>query len=265
MRWLPVFRREFGAAVTSPAHLLFAALFFALLGILFSDTLALFADASAGSQAALTRIQEQAGSTVLNVNDYLARNFFGIVLGLLIFAVPFFTMRLIAEERKLGTYDLLLSYPLRELDLLLGKFFAAWAAVCLMLGLSVLYPLLMAWLSGGQIEVAPLAAGYLGLVCASAGFVAIGLLASSLTENQLVAGLLTLGLLLLGLLLGNLAPGESGWLSSTMQSLDLYERTEAFLSGVIRLADVMHFAFLTAAAIFLADKALIVRRLGVMR
>lgn len=123
----------------------------------------------------------------------------------------------------------------------------------------------MAWLSGGQIEVAPLVAGYLGLVCASAGFVAIGLLASSLTENQLVAGLLTLGLLLLGLLLGNLAPGESGWLSSTMQSLDLYERTEAFLSGVIRLADVMHFAFLTAAAIFLADKALIVRRLGVMR
>ncbi|MBN1475655.1 ABC transporter permease subunit [Candidatus Sumerlaeota bacterium] len=261
MRWWPVYRRELGASLQSPAVLIFAALFFALLGVLFARTMLLFTAATQGDAQALRALE----NVPLNVNDYLAHQFFGITLLLLILSLPMLTMRLIAEERKIGTFDLLMSYPLREIDVVAGKFAAAWSLVGLLLLLSLLFPVLMAWSSGGQMEIAPIVAGYIGLLCAGAAFVAIGLFASCLTENQLVAGLLTLGILLLGVLLGNLASEDSGALASVLRSLDILEHCDPFLRGLVRLSGVTHFAAMTIGALYLADKALTFRRLGVIR
>jgi ABC-2 type transport system permease protein len=260
-RWWPVFRREFVCSVQAPSLCIFAALFFLLIGVFFHQTLDLFTRASHGDARALAEF----GDEPLNITDHVAHGFFGIVFTLLFLAVPFLTMRLVAEERKIGTFELLLSYPLREIDIVVGKFMAAWALVACLLALSLVYPALMWWASAGQLEPLPMVGGYAGLLCISGGFVAIGLLASCLTENQLVAGLLTLGVLLIGILLGNLAPQDSGLAARLIREVDLYEHAQWSLRGVLRFSDVTHFALLTVAALFLAQKVLAFRRLGVMR
>jgi ABC-2 type transport system permease protein len=261
MRWWPVFRREAAASAQSPSLCIFAALFFALVGLFFNQALMLFVRASQGDPRARAEI----GDVPLNINDFLAHNFFGILFTVLLLAVPLLTMRLIAEERKLGTLDLLLSYPLREGDVVIGKFLGAWLTLVVWLVLSLLYPVLMWWLSGGQLEILPLAAAYFGLICAGAAFVAIGLLASSLTENQLVAGLLSLGLLLLSIVVGSLAPESSAAWGRILHGMDMFEHIDWSLRGVLRAGDFSYFAVVTVTALFLAQRALSFRRLGVIR
>lgn len=260
-RWVPVFRREFAASLLSPSLCIFAAVLFALAGVFFNHALTLFSAASQGDPIAQARLRD----TPLNVNDYLAHDFFGTLFVLLLLAVPLVTMRLVAEERKLGTFDLLMSYPLREADVVVGKFAATWALVALWLALSLLYPALMWWVSGGALELAPVAVAYLGLLASAAAFVAVGLLASSLTENQLVAGLLSMGALLLGLILGSIAPDNSGLFARTLRGLDLFEHIDPALRGVLRAGDLSFFAVVALAALFLAERALAFRRLGVIR
>jgi ABC-2 type transport system permease protein len=260
-RWWPVFRREFVASIQAPSLSIFAGLFFALVGIFFSRALVLFVRASLGDPLALSEFQDQP----LNVNDAVAQELFGILFSLLLFAVPFLSMRLVAEERKVGTYDLLMSFPLRELDVVIGKFLAAWAVTGCLLGLSLLYPAILWWASGGQLEVGPVAAAYFGLLLVSAAFVGVGLFASCLTENQLVAGLMTLGVLLVLLLLNTFTPPESSLLSTVLSGLDLYVHAEWFLRGVVRIGDVSHFVVMTVIMLYLAEKALSFRRMGVVR
>lgn len=261
MRWWPICRREIGAALRSPSLCIFAALFFILTGVFFDQALGIFTRASRGDTVATAQMND----APLNANDFLANEFFGLIFILLVFAIPFLTMRLISEERKLGTFDLLQSYPLRESDIVIGKFVATWLAVIGLLALSVVYPIIIWWASRGRLEIPPVLAAYLGLVLVSGAFVAIGLFASCLTENQLVAGLLSLGILLIGILLGGLAPPESGFLTNILEGIDLFRHADSFMSGVIRIGDVSHFVIIIIGALFLSERALVFRRLGVVR
>ncbi len=113
---------------------------------------------------------------------------------ILLFVIPFLTMRLFAEEKKLGTIELLWTYPVRDGALMLGKYAACLAVISLMLALTVVYPLLLTLVY--PVAAGPLLAGYVGLFLLAAAFAACGLWASSLTDSQLVAGTVTLGMLL---------------------------------------------------------------------
>lgn len=162
----------------------------------------------------------------------------------LLLTVPLLTMRALAEERKLGTTELLFTWPLRDGEIVLAKFLACAIAAGALLAATTL-PLW--WLHRLQpFSPWPVAAAYLGLALMAASFVAIGLLLSSLTDNQVVAAMSTLGvLLLLWVLSWNESSGENGLLS-WLPRLSMFDHFEGFARGVVESRDVVYFACLVA-------------------
>jgi ABC-2 type transport system permease protein len=164
---------------------------------------------------------------------------------LLIVLVPMLTMRLVAEERKLGTLELLWTYPLGDVAIVLGKFLAALLVLTVMLLVTTTHPLLLARVHA--IDWGPVAAGYTGLVLLSAACVACGLFVSALTDSQLVAAAATYGLLLLfWVLTWNEAALSDGWLG-WLAPLSLFDRTAVFAEGGIDTRDVVYFVLFTLA------------------
>lgn len=113
------------------------------------------------------------------------RYFFSLLPVILSFAVPAVTMRLFSEEFRSGSYEILLTLPIGPIAVLLGKFLASLAFICLMILPTLSYPLFITFL--GELDWGPVAGGYIGTVFLSASYCAIGLFASSLTRNQIVA------------------------------------------------------------------------------
>src|SRR5882672_1382233 len=159
----------------------------------------------------------------------------------LIFAVPLLTMRLLAEERRLGTLELLLTYPLRDGAIVAAKLGACLVVVATLLAGTLVYPLLVYHVEPFAFE--PLFAAYLGLVLFAGVCASYGLFISSLTDSQVLAGFLTaLPLLLLWLLSWNEAAAASGTLP-VVRAISLFNHFQPFSVGVIDLRDVFYFAF----------------------
>jgi ABC-2 type transport system permease protein len=168
--------------------------------------------------------------------------------------VPLVTMRLVAEERKLGTLELLWSLPVRDRDVLAGKLVAALVVYCTMLVGSAIGPLVLYVLH--PYALPPLAAGYVGMLLLGFAFVACGLAASCVSENQVVSAMLTYGVLVfLWFVSANEAAlGEGlGWI---VLGLSLFDRFYGFAQGVIDSRDVVFFLAFAALWLFLALRAL---------
>lgn len=164
----------------------------------------------------------------------------------LLLTVPLLTMRLFAEEKKLGTIELLFTYPLSDLEILLAKLVACTLAACALLAATTVS---LAYLYHLQpFALGPLAAGYLGLALLAVSFVACGTFLSTLTDNQVVAAMSTVGMLLLLWILSwnEAAPGIPGlgWVSR----LSIFNHFEGFSRGVIESKDLVYFACLVAFA-----------------
>jgi ABC-2 type transport system permease protein len=144
-------------------------------------------------------MQPQMGQT-LNATENILRPLTYNMAVVLLFFIPMLTMRLFAEEKRSGTMELLLTYPLRDGEVLAGKFLAALCLYALILALTLFYPATVAWFT--KIEWGAVLTGYLGLLLIGGAFLAIGLFVSSTTENQIVAGFGTFGALLSLWLLG---------------------------------------------------------------
>ena len=173
---------------------------------------------------------------------------------------PILTMRLLAEEQKLGTLELLLTAPVRDEEVVLGKFLAVMGILLVMLLLTFYFPLLLLLFS--EPDFGPILTGYLGMFLLSSCFLAVGLLASSLTSNQIVAAVLGVGVLLLFWLLG----GASSFLESipaaqaVVEYLSLSTHFGDFQRGVIDSRGVLYYVTFTAAALFLAMRSVEMRR-----
>jgi ABC-2 type transport system permease protein len=166
----------------------------------------------------------------------------------LLVLIPLLTMRSFAEERRLGTLELLWTYPLRDWQIIAAKFVACLAVVTLMLVATLVYPVILGRLH--PVEAAPLVAGYLGLWLLAAACIACGLFLSSLTESQLVAGAATYGVLLFfWMLTWNEAALSSGALQY-VKPFSLFDRFQTFAQGGIDTKDVSYLVLF--AATFLA-------------
>jgi len=176
----------------------------------------------------------------------------------LLVLVPLLTMRLFAEERRLGTLELLWTYPLRDGEIIAGKFLACLAVVTVMLAGTVAYPL---WLARIQpVDGWPLVAGYLGLWLLAAAFIACGLFLSALTDSQLVAGASTYGVLLFfWMITWNEAAVSEGSLR-LLRPLSLFDRFAVFALGGIDTRDVAHLVLFVVAFLGLTFFALDSRR-----
>lgn len=195
-----------------------------------------------------------------NLSFFLMSGGFDLVRGLwqyqlqdmrqvMLVLLPLLTMRLFAEERRLGTLELLWTYPLRDVEIVLGKYVAALLVLAIMLGGTMLYPLLLLP-SHAEVPFGPIGAGYLGLFLVGAAFLACGTLISSLTESQVLAAAVTYTTLLFFWMItwNEFAVGAP--VLSLLSSVSLFDRFFTFSRGGIDLRDVSFLVLFSA--VFLA-------------
>ncbi len=192
----------------------------------------------------------------LNLNQFVIEGFFHTLLVILVFLIPLLTMRIIAEERRRGTFELLVTSPLTVFEMVMGKFFGVASVITLMLLGVLCFPLLLVVFGSPGPELGPIVSGFLGLLLLSFGFASIGMAASAFTENQIVAGVSSMVVLLLLYVIH--APAESlggtagdvlMYLSPVMQVKDLFK-------GVISLKAVTYFMSLIVLGVFMSTRAL---------
>jgi ABC-2 type transport system permease protein len=155
-----IFRKEFGTYFVSPIAYIVISIFLVVTGWFFFSTFFLF-------------------------NQANLRNFFTLLPVTFAFVIPAVTMRLFSEELNVGSYETLLTLPVTDGDVILGKFMASVAFVAAMLVPTVAYPIFVSFL--GQLDWGPVVGGYVGALFLGASFSAVGLFVSSLTRNQIIA------------------------------------------------------------------------------
>jgi len=171
--------------------------------------------------------------------------------------LPLLTMRLFAEEKKLGTIELLWTYPVRDGEIVLGKFLAAWVFFAAMLLLTAIGPLVFHHYH--EFDVAPVLAGYLGMLLMGSAFIACGLFVSSLTENQVVSAMVTYGILVLFWFITWNEEAGSHEVMRLLLGVSLFDRFFNFTRGVIDTKDVAFFVMFIAFFLFLTWQSLATR------
>jgi ABC-2 type transport system permease protein len=171
-----------------------------------------------------------------------------------VFTLPLLTMRLWAEEKRTGTAELLLTFPLRDSGIVFGKFFAALAVYVVLLLCTFVYPLLAAWFS--TIDPGPILAGYLGTLLLGAALLAFGFLCSTWTENQIVACVFAWAGFLVFWLIGHAAEFAGGNLGKFFTQISMANHHENFVKGVIQTQDVAYFVLFTGFCLFLTLRSI---------
>ncbi len=177
------------------------------------------------------------------------RPFFGFMPFILLFFVPSISMRQWAEERKMGTLEILLTTPVREVDVVLGKFLSSMGLLAMMLLLTFNIPLLLSYL--GDPDWGMIICGYLGSLLMGASYMAIGLFASSLSENQIVAFIVSIAICTFMLILGEwfflmMVPDM---LVPVFDYLGLGTHFESMSRGVVDSRDIVY--YLSVVGVFL--------------
>jgi ABC-2 type transport system permease protein len=187
----------------------------------------------------------------------LSLMFEAIPAGLALLVVPVITMRLVAEEKRSGTLEMLITLPVKDSDVIVGKFLGALGLVLVLVFSTILYPILMfkVW-NLGIIDTGPVFSGYLGLVLFSAAAVAIGLLISSVTESQVVAFFVTFIVLFALFFMGELSEHVPNLFGTVFRTLSLKEHYFQFERDLIDLRDVLFFLSCAALALVLAFRSL---------
>jgi ABC-2 type transport system permease protein len=194
----------------------------------------------------------------VNINQMVFSPLFHNMSIILILVAPLLTMRLLAEEKKSGTDELLYTSPVSVGQIVLGKYFAALIMLAVMLGLTALLSVFA--FAYGNPEIAPWLTGYLGLFLMGAAFIAIGLFFSSLTENQIVAAFLTFVTLLLLLVLNWVTSSGSGTWQSVLGYLSFSQHFEDLTRGILDTKDVVYYLSFSFFGLFLAHSVIQSRR-----
>ena len=252
MKLWPIMKKELRLYFTTPVAYGVVFCFLLVTGYFFYSIFAFYTLASMQSA-----MNPQMGRE-LNVTDSVFRPLFSNMSVILLLLMPLMTMRLFAEERRSGTIELLLTYPVRDGAVLVAKYLAALALYALMLALTLLYPGMVIYFT--RPEWGPLLSGYLGLLLMGATFLAVGIFASSLTENQIVASITTFGILLFLWVIGWSAEYVGGAWGRVLSHLSLLDHFDTFARGVIDTKDVLYYVDITVVALFLSLRSLEARR-----
>ncbi|MCA9728679.1 MAG: ABC transporter permease subunit [Candidatus Eisenbacteria bacterium] len=199
-------------------------------------------------------------SSFFVMNQATLRDFFDLVPLVFLFFIPAVTMRMWAEEQKLGTAEILLTFPVRDRDVVLGKFFASFVFV----GLAVLltFPLAITAIALGDPDNGAMIGGYLGCLLLGGAYIAIGLWVSSMTQNQIVAFLISLILCFLLYIAGSqLVLGSvPHWLVPFFANLSLGYHFDSITRGVIDSRDILYYVSIIAFFLFLNAQVIQSRR-----
>lgn len=244
---LAIAQKELRSYFVSPIAYVVIGLFAVLFGVFFVSSLNF-----------LLRISLQAGmmqgAPPINVNEYMIRPLLGNTGVIMLFVLPMITMRSYAEEKRSGTIELLLSSPLTDYEIILGKFLGALSLFILMLAVTGIHMSFLFWY--GEPELAPVLSGYLGLLLMGASFISIGLLISSATKNQVVAGMVTFAVLLLFWVISWLGdPAGGSTTSQVLAYLSVLDHFDDFSKGVIDTSHLAYYVSFISFGLFLTAKS----------
>ena len=253
--WLAVVRKELTIYFGTSIFYITGFFFLLLAGYFFYTNVIYYSIISfqAAQQASNPQIAAQ-----LNPQQRVFQPLFSVLAIILLFLVPFITMRLMAEEKRSGTAELLFTYPLTDWAVIAGKFGAALFIYLILLAFTASYPLAFALVI--QLDWGVLGTGYLGLVLLGAACLSLGLFASSLTENQIVAGVVAFALLLIFWIIGWVQELGAGNLGKIFQYLSLLDHYENFTKGVIDTRDLVYCLSFIYFFLFLTKRQLESRR-----
>lgn len=238
-------KREFAHYFVSPIAYAVTLLFLSILGLLFV--------------ANVYVVSQQGGAPSVGF-------VFGPLMSLILFFAPVLTMRLLADEQSRGTLELLLTAPIRDWELVVGKWLGAWLFGLCLIGTTVVYPLIL--YAYGNPDIGPIYSGYLGLALVIGAILAVGVFASSLTGNLVVSVAVGYTFILLiwiigfaGDLLQSLATRQNTAIVDLANYLDFSNHfTSTFNRGIIDTVDIVYFVSLIAISLFLATRVIEARR-----
>lgn len=186
---------------------------------------------------------------------------FGPLATLLLFTIPAVTMRTVADEQKTGTFELLLTAPVRDWEVIIGKWLGTLAFITILLLVTWVYPIILNNIIDPGIDQGALVSGYLGLFLLVSAFLAIGVAVSSLFSNQIAAFFTTLGILLALWMIGYPAQIMGSLGSQFLTYLDFSEHFyPTFYRGIVDLKDIVFFVSVTLIALFLGSISVETRR-----
>lgn len=242
-------KREMLAFFVSPIAYFVITGFTLLVGFFFFNHLSYFAQ-----MVEMSAMISLRGRDLPNLNQTVIEGVYHTMVVILVFLVPLLTMRTIAEEKKKGTFELLITSPVSVSQIVLGKFLSIAIVLIIMLSVNLIFPALL--IRYGNPEVLPIVSGFLGLVLCSLGFASIGMAVSSFTENQVVAGVVSMVTLLLLYVIQ--APAESlgGTAADVFRYLSPVEQLQDLLRGIITLKSITYFVSLIVIGLFLSQRAL---------
>jgi ABC-2 type transport system permease protein len=225
---LPIFKKELRAYFTSPVAYVVITVFLLICGWFFSTSLFVVGQAS-------------------------LRNVFQIVPFVYTIFIPAITMRLIAEEKKSGTFELLTTMPVSDIEIIVGKYLAATALLATALVFTLIYAFTVRAL--GEPDVGVMVAGYLGLLFLGMGYIAIGICMSSMTENQIVAFILSAFIILVLSLIDKVLMFVPSALASVLEYMSTEYHFNNIARGVLDTRDLVYYASLIALSLFFAARA----------
>ncbi|OGP70263.1 MAG: ABC transporter permease [Deltaproteobacteria bacterium RBG_13_60_28] len=250
--FLAVLRKELAVYFATPIFYI-TGFFFLLLGGYFFYSNTLYYSYISYQAAQNIQISGQ-----LNPLQMVFRPMFATLAVVLLLLVPLLTMRLLAEEKRSGTAELLFTYPLSDWSIILGKFLAALLIFTVFLIFTIAYPL--AFTVVGRLDWASMATSYLGMLLLGGACLALGLFASSLTENQIIAAVTGFALLLLFWIIGwQQEIGAPGW-GGFFAALSMMDHYDSFIRGVIDTRDLVYYLSFIYFFLFLTKRQLESRR-----
>jgi ABC-2 type transport system permease protein len=200
------------------------------------------------------RAQMMGQQQPMSVNDQVIRPLLGFAGTIALFLIPMITMRLIAEEKRNGTIELLLTSPIKDIEIILGKWLGAVLLYMCVLGMSVLnVAMLFLW---GKPDLKPVLVAYLGLLLQGGCLLAIGIFVSTTTKNQIVAGGVTFFVSLLLWLLSWFTAFDASGFSSVINYLSIVTHMENFSKGVVDSKDVIFYLSMIFFSLFLTSRSM---------
>jgi len=236
-----IFLKDLKSYFTSPIAYAVYTVFLGITGFLFFSILSAFSIESI-QYMRYPYLMER-----INLNDMVLYPLFHNMVVTFLLLIPILTMRLMAEEKKSGTVELLFTSPVSSFQIMMGKYLAALVVMCGMLALTFIYPGILAIY--GNPDMGPVASSYIGLLLVGASFLAVGLFTSSLTENQIIAAAISFGILLLFWVIGWASHAAGSALGGILRYLSIFEHFRDFARGLIQTKDVVF--YLTFAALML--------------
>ena len=199
------------------------------------------------------QVAQFGGNEALNVNQVMLRPLLQNVTILLLFLMPMVTMRSYAAEKRSGTIELLLTSPLKDWEIILGKFLGAVALWALALLISLIHIAIL--FRFGNPEWKPIATAYLGLLLMGGCFISVGLLISSLTSNQIIAGMATFGVFLLLWVVNWIGSFSGPTVDRITQYLSIIDHFDDFAKGIVDTSHLIYYISFISFGLFLTAKS----------